>query len=519
MDMSNATAGGPSRGILDILFGSSKGAEEAKPDGQEFGGLMDLIKALKEKKDSEALGADASRTPGETAPGKGGTDGSAVGMPGMMPMDAQGSPLASTPVAQDEKEKSERLAKLSLLLGNPLAAAALVPAPAQPMEAMPSLRAEQVNQALQQKSLPPLSPQEMKLLQEVNGKIAQVNSQPTAALAGMTAPMANPKAAIPKEPPVNVEWQKALASKGMDPRKMKAETTAIEGTPEKMVSTESYLQMHESVKAPGKDVAGKGPESTNAEPVASAVRPAESLTANAVAGATQKGIASRKDEMPELPESSKQAKLDQAGGFGSLLAQQSANEIMRHDVFLPGSAKPEELRRALVGELGTGVALHVGKGGGEMRLVLHPDDMGEGKPKVGTQNGKVEVQVTADNEEIAALIRSGSSDLEKTLKEQNLSLAKFEVSVSDTTTVASLDTKNGLNDQFMSQQNQQQSSGGFSQGMSGDDRRSSSWGDPSGGRQAMGGDAQADNSGRSAASRFVPKPVARDSSRRLDVVA
>ncbi len=57
MEMSNATAAGPSRGLLDMLFGA-KGAEEAGKDGQEFGGLMDLIKALKDKKDSQVLSAE-----------------------------------------------------------------------------------------------------------------------------------------------------------------------------------------------------------------------------------------------------------------------------------------------------------------------------------------------------------------------------------------------------------------------------------------------------------------------------
>ena len=46
----------------------------------------------------------------------------------------------------------------------------------------------------------------------------------------------------------------------------------------------------------------------------------------------------------------------------------------------------------------------------------------------------------AENEEVAKMIRGGSKDLEASLKDQNLSLAKFEVTVSDSSSVASTGT-------------------------------------------------------------------------------
>ncbi|HEY8278958.1 MAG TPA: flagellar hook-length control protein FliK [Bdellovibrionota bacterium] len=456
--------------------------------------------------------------------GKGVADGNVGGMPGMQTATDAVDQLAMMQAAQKEQEeKLQRLAMLGLPVAVMQAPVSMQPEPLQ------SLQAEQVNQALRQKGLPPLGPQEQKLLQDVNGKIKLANAEQGAEIpqalpeAGLAAGgMTNPKAAIPADQPVDPHLQKAMQAKGVDPKKLKsAETSASSGsTPEKLLSTETYLQMHESMKTPAKELAGKGPQAANGElPLANSRAP-EALTAGAVAGASQKelGAQPRKGEAAEvLPEGAK-PKLDPSavgGSFGGALAHK-LNEPARHDVYLPGADKPEEMRNVLLGEVGSSVALHAHKGGGEMRLVIHPDDMGELKLKVGTKNGKVEVEVTAQNEDVAKLIRGGSKELENSLREQNLSLAKLEVTVNDTS-VASTDTKTSLNEQFFSQ-NQQHS--GFSQG-TGDDGRSARWGSDQGGRNASNG-ADAENSGRSAPkAQAVPKaPVqARDSSRRLDVVA
>lgn len=512
MDMSNATAAGPSRGFLDILFGSK--AEETPADGQSFGGLMDLIKALKEKK--EELSAEMSRTQGETMSGKNGRDAPVAGMPGMMNAAAENSQamlilpmpeMGAGSVSAEDEEKKERLARLSMLLGHPATAAPLPASPVQGQEGAPleALRADQVNQALQQKSLPPLTPEEQKLLSEVNRKIEQVNVGQQPMEAALPAPV------------------------GIDSRKLKAkEISAESGTPEKLtsaeklMSTETYLQMHGNMQKPSvakQPDAGTLAQNPGENPAA-AGKAAGALTAAAVAGLGEKhGGAKAAKEGEEGSEPGIKQDAPAGSAFGSLLAQQSG-ETLRHDIYLPGKDRPEELRRALVGELGSGVALNVGKGGGEMRLVLHPDDMGEVKLKVGTKNGKVEVEVVAENEATAKLIRAGSKDLEQSLKDQNLSLAKLEVTVSDPSKVTSLDNKTNLTDQFLSQQQQPPQYSGFSSGMNGDDGRNSRWTGDHGGRPSPGY-AQGEDSGRSSArsAGFAPRQAARDSSRRLDVVA
>jgi flagellar hook-length control protein FliK len=440
----------------------------------------------------------------------------------------------------DEKERLHRLLSgdsAALLMQQPMVPGSLPAAPG-------GLSPEAVNQALRQKSLPPLSPQEMKLLQEVNGKIAQASAGqgaeiPPELLAAAADPAFDPKAAaklpkaaVPNGPqPLDPAAQKALAAKGLDPRKLKAAEAhppAASGTPEKILPTETYLQMHESANAgvnakhQPKDLAAKGAPAGGAEHSAASRAPEAALTAAAVAGVAQKGGGSRKgDDLAPLPEGAKQAKLDSlaAGGFGAALAQKT--EAAKHDIYLPGPDKPEQMKSALLAEVGSGVALHAHQGGGEMRLVIHPDDLGEVKLKVGTKNGKVEVQVTAENEDVAMILRGGSKELEASLKDQNLSLTKFDVTVSDSSTLVPTDTKSGLNEQFLSQN--QQHNGGFAQNMGSDDGRNARWGGDQGGRQGGGYSALAEDSGRSVShnARSLSKTPARatDSSRRLDVVA
>jgi len=542
MDMSNATAAGPSRGLLDVIFGSKQEQpEEASADGQGFGNLMNLIKVLNMKKEAEA-GTEAGRTPGETLLGKSIAEGNADGMPSLngkaVPLTADGQLEALQKLQEaEEKEKLQRLSQL----GIPAAALMI---PVQPAQQLEGVQPELVNQALRQKGLPPLSQQEMKLLQDVNGKISQANGQsgqvdipPELMAAGVPAvdpapldpskAQALPKAAAPNGQALDPQLQKAMAAKGTDPRKLKAvDTSADAGTPEKMLTTESYLQLHESVNAGAKpqvkEPGSKGPQAAGAEQ--SAVRaPEGALTAGAVAEAAQKGLGSRKgDTADQLPNGAKQSKLDAtaAGTFGATLSQK--NEAAQKDLYLPAGQKPEQLKSALTAELGTNVAFHAHKGGGEMRIVLHPDDMGEVKLKVGTKNGKVEVQVTADNEDVAKLLRGGSKELEASLKSQNLSLTKFEVSVGESSSLVATDTRSGLNEQFLGQNSQHQS-GAFAQANADDNGRSAKWGGEQGTRQGGGYSAFAEEAGRGLArgAASSPKTMARamDSSRRLDVVA
>lgn len=512
MDMHNAAAAGPSRGLLDILFGTNKDAEAAEAGGQGFDALMNFVKAMNGEK-SEEQSAVIGRTQRETTRGKGAVDNGADGMPGMNAASAvSGEPVPM--VGQEEKERGERLQELSALLGIPVPVAAQAPALKNAgQEPIPALKPGQVNAALKQKDLPPLDKEELKLLQAVNSKLEQAQA-PKVAGAGT--------AAIAADQALDPRLQQEMAKKGIDPSKLKGTEVSgpASGAPEKMVSTEAYLQMHESVgKAPAKEAAVKDAQAAGADVKSPQTAAQGSLTSAAVAEAGSKGLglAPRKERDGDVGENPRLGKPEAPNGaFGAALAQQPKG-LSHHQVNLSGLDKPEQLREAMMGEVAPGVALHAHKGGGEMRLVVTPEDMGEVKLKVSTKNGKVEVQVTAESNDVAQIIRGGSHELEASLKDQNLSLGKFEVSVADSNNVSSLDNnKSNLSEQFLSQGQQ-----GFGQGAA-DEGRGNRWGGDQNPRQGGSYASMADDNGRSSpnqASAAPRKQMARSSQGRLDVVA
>ena len=186
------------------------------------------------------------------------------------------------------------------------------------------------------------------------------------------------------------------------------------------------------------------------------------------------------------------------------------------------STNPMEVRNTLVGEVNQSVSLQALKGGGEMRLVINPEDMGEVKLQVASKNGKVEVRVTAENENVAKLIRSGSQELEGSLKSQNLVLTKLEVTVSEGVS-ASSDSKGSSGDQLFQQQ--QQPNQDFSRGFnsSSSDRGFAQWnGDGDNPRSYQSYSGNYENEGRSGSpvsAATSQRARYSDSSRRLDVVA
>src|SRR5690606_11276496 len=115
------------------------------------------------------------------------------------------------------------------------------------------------------------------------------------------------------------------------------------------------------------------------------------------------------------------------------------------EVFI-SDTRPEQVRGRLVGEVAESVGIQAKQGGGEMKLVIHPEHMGELKLKVGAKDGSVQVSVTADTNEVAQSLRASQSDLRDALSSQNLTLSKFEVNVANDSSMAS-NQDNGSNAQ------------------------------------------------------------------------
>lgn len=503
--MSNATAAGPSYGLLDVLFGS-KPQEAESGDGQGFDALMNLVKSLNKNGKEEK---DLSRTDKGTEPGMGlGDSQAAMIVPGQAEM------MGQSEIENQERQMRERMAALYGIGANPMAP-----------QNLPKLDASQVDQALKAKSLPPLSESERKLLDAVNGKMDKVNRELSVSaeiLNSMKAADSQELPASAKETVPESAFLKELAQKGIDSRNLKA--AEAQGTPETFVNTESYLKLHESMgKGAVKDAAAAKRELAEVNDGAPAKAPlsANNLVRSAVneAGGKEKELFGRTPRDLTKGELGRKAQGPAVSGFTSELLQSldkggQGGEVK--NVILTG--KPEEMRPALLGEVQNGVHLQAVKGGGEMRLIINPEEMGEVKLKVGTKNGKVEVEVTAENSKVAQMIKGGAHELESSLKDQNLSLTRFEVTVTDSSPVVSTDTRSNLSDQFLSQNPQP----GFSNGRDDGGSAFSRWDGSQQQRQGSGvGTMAAEDELRKASARLVsnPRSSARDSARRLDVVA
>jgi len=518
MDISNATAAGPSYGLLDVIFGTKPEEAEQGADGQGFQSLMNLIKGLKEKGKEERW-LESSRTDQETVSGKSASEARAPMNPEMFASMALMQQQAMAQAKQQLQQMPQEGAAAEMISE---ARARMAPAG----QALPAVDPEQVNAMLREKSLPPLSEAEMKLLRDVNGKIETMNRNSVPGLekaqfADAAAP--NPEAAVSREHIRHQsELAKAMRARGVDPRDVKGVDDAA-AAPEKIMTTEAYLKMHETIgqqaKKPEKAaVKAEADRDSRWNPVVTEQR----APATAESSREKSDLFGRADrENLDKGLETRESKISQPGSmhFASALVQhlKSGGSLEAKDVFLNG-AKPQEMREVLLGEVASGVQMHAVRGGGEMKLVIHPEEMGEVKLKIGAKGGKVEVQITTESREVADLIKSGSRDLEASLGDQNLQLARFEVTVADSV-VSSLENKGSLSEQLL-QQNPQ--NGFQQQGAGSDDRQFARWDGGQGQREGSGFLAAENESG---GERGAPRAQvrshypSRDASRRLDVVA
>lgn len=525
MDISNATAAGPSYGLLDVIFGT-KPEEAEQGDGKQFQPLMNLIQSLKKKGTEEEAKLEGSRTEKETATGKDAADSRVVGIPEMFAsialLQQQGMAFREA-LAQGVPMKEVPAKEVLLQAMAGAKAAARLPADAPPLG---ELDLKSVNAMLREKSLPPLNEAEAKLLGEVNAKMARADRDAVLrSLLGEQPPApSEPKTADSRQDVAAERLMQALSARGIDPEKLKSVEASAPAASEKFMNTETYLKMHESLgQQSGKKALGADKNSKmeiESDPRWSPAQAARESVAKQ-GGEQPKGDlfgGSAKDMEKLLEGADRKASRESTMPFAASLVQhlKSGSALEAKDVYLDGT-RPEEMRAELMGEVTSGVHLHAVRGGGEMKLVIHPEEMGEVKLKIAAaKDGKVEVHVTAESNEVADLIRSGSSDLKASLGDQNLQLTRFEVTVSDQS-VSSLEQKGSLSEQLL-----QQNPSGFQQpGAGSDDSRFARW--EGQGEQRQGPEALAseqENRGEPARKSPVVRhnPV-RDNSHRLDVVA
>lgn len=434
MDINNATAAGPSQGILDVLFGSKPKEEQA--EGEQFGPLLSLMKALNKEKNGDET-VDKGRTEKETEAGRVGLDYPYSVMPGMMPttnpmstnnisatsVDADGmQQIGSTSFGKTNQAVPIRFEKPELAL--------MTEEVASESEAATSKAALADPSAL--KHLEKMSPEAKALVSGMllggvleDARLAQNN------MAFKATGLMNAKDELVNQGELKAQGSEIPATSTQDFLQMRlaARMAALEG--QQMVPAQNNPLKLES----GKDIAA----------LASAKLAGKKLTKDGELNGLDSGIAklgekemsssldnisSRAIEAMKAPDTGLKTAHDHMAGVGAKLGEGVGAAVVTKEVFLDGNSK-EHLRAGIIPVLTQTITTPSMKAGGEMRLILHPDDMGEVRVKVGTKGGRVEVSVTAENKEVADVIRRSSKDLEEALGDHHLQLTKFEVHVTD----------------------------------------------------------------------------------------
>lgn len=401
MDMSNTTSAGPSRGLLDILFGDGK---EEKKTKEDFDPVLALAAALEKSQEElkmkqaeiEAIKGDSEiqsqlqaiqqmgsqPVPGEGLPG---------GVGGSVPppaMDERNALHSMQSAAISAREQAESL--LSQIRQNPNAI----------NEMRPSDRQNVLNM--------------------IEERMAQLKEQM----------------------PALRNLEKAIARDGIDKVMAMGTVSDIvqkleQGEIRSGISTEEFLRMGAGAK-----------ESMDSGTTAS--RASNSFTENGLLDgqlSVQKPNGAQGNANTNMSGNGN----SESGTGGNLFGSQSGETIESSlpnnglSGFSPingststlgaepiidlGTLSASSVRRSFVPEAVKAVEFLATDGGGEMKISLNPKEIGPVQLQVKSMANQVRVELIVENQELADAIRSNKDSLIDSLKEQKITVSNVEVTV------------------------------------------------------------------------------------------
>jgi flagellar hook-length control protein FliK len=148
-----------------------------------------------------------------------------------------------------------------------------------------------------------------------------------------------------------------------------------------------------------------------------------------------------KENKDELKEDLKSKLAEQ----GQILGQQDAkvdNQFAATLNKMEASPIATAVRNENINNITDNAKTLIAKGGGEMKIQLRPEGMGDVLLKVKVQNGQVGIQMTTDSHDTKKLLEAGLNDLKLNLAEHKLSLHNINVDVSSDSLNNSLNNMN-----------------------------------------------------------------------------
>jgi flagellar hook-length control protein FliK len=197
-------------------------------------------------------------------------------------------------------------------------------------------------------------------------------------------------------------------------------------------------------------------------------------------------------------------------GTHSSVAKPAEGQSLVQAQVTTGSMSQDRIASASLAGISSNIRNFTAQGGGEMRVKLHPENLGELHLRVVTDGKQVGLQIHASDDKARKILEESLSDLKDSLSKHQLSLGQVEFSVSQAQGAFSSDLGND------SRQNPSQSSlGGNMQDMmnsaNGGFNQSQSWG---GGAGAQ--DSSAARDGWNSSSLRTAMPNGRNAARVAD---
>jgi flagellar hook-length control protein FliK len=158
-----------------------------------------------------------------------------------------------------------------------------------------------------------------------------------------------------------------------------------------------------------------------------------------------------------------------------------------------GAMTRERLSSEALSSIGTGIRNLGSQGGGEIRIRLKPENLGELHLKVVTRGNEVGLRIQASDDQSKRIIEESMGYLKDSLSANQLTVARVEVTVAQAGASSFLSDSNSQNSGSNAQQNfnsawesQQQSSFNGSQQQGASSERNNSWEENSGDRRLSG---------------------------------
>ena len=384
MDMSNATNAGPSHGLLDLLFGTvpeEEGKKIAK-NKSDFDPILALMNAL-DKKSAEVTKENSDET----------------GVVGATAHEASGqNPIPPHEVFSDNRPNTvEGLAQMNL---KPEVLSAL-----KAQDKAEILKLIESRKAELKRQMPSLGELEKVIQKEGLEKVLSTGSV--------------------------AQIMHKLENKQVRPEMSAAEFLSLSQ------SQQTQFKVNNS-----RDKAGPLPvavpnNATLAAPVnnspiaAEAVQSTSSVTTSASPiGMNISQFGGNSSNFGSQPDGSSGGAMDESAIFGTTAA--AVANAGPDDVLILENRSESALQMEVVPKVVQNIGYIARKGGGEMKMTIRPQELGEIRLEVATVNNQVKVRMIVDSPQIAAAINNGSHALTEALSQQGLSLNNIEVIVRET---------------------------------------------------------------------------------------